>query len=175
MKKFKKCFNLVAVFLIILISSVSVLAQQKQVGFQSLTSGLGLSPSWWGISAIADVTPNVSIQVILNPLGDLNKMLYTGAYAGRGIYRFIKKTYWNAYGYGMLGAWSYLTDSLNLKEKTGIEIMDIIFGPGAGIEYNWKALYSKLPSIAWNLEVGLGMVNFKGIDIITGAGAHYRF
>lgn len=123
-----------------------------------------------------DITPNVSIQGILGPLGNL-KM-----YAGKGIYRVIKTSAGNIYGYGMIGAWSYPLLSWNSKEGTET-VMG--FGAGIGLEVNLKALYpnlfSNLSPISCNAEIGLRSVKFKEascyfpIPISIGAGIHYRF
>ena len=157
-------------------TSVSVFAQKNQeekktkfgIGFQSAF------PSW-GISGMVDVSDKISIQGILGAFSVLK------TYAGRGIYRFKKETYWNAYGYGMLGAWSYpgykIGTGWSLEETTET-VMG--FGAGAGIEYDWRGLNPKLPPLFWNLEIGLGSVKFKEIDynlsaFMFGAGVYYRF
>ncbi|MDP3142832.1 MAG: hypothetical protein Q8N14_02650, partial [Candidatus Omnitrophota bacterium] len=139
------------------------------IGFQGLKpTNHDLDPDW-GISGILDITPKVSFQGILGLLlGDV-KM-----YAGRGIYKFKKGPYWNAYGYGMLSTWSYP------RYKT----LDwSLFGAGVGIEYDWRGLsadFSNLPPIWLNFEIGLGSGKFKETDynfstFVIGIGVHYRF
>lgn len=165
-------------------TSVSVFAQKNQEE-KKTKFGIGFQVSYpaWGISGMLDVTPNVSIQGILGPLGDLK------TYAGRGIYKFKKGPYWNAYGYGMLGAWSYqpVADFYSgglLYMGTKGETETIVgFGAGAGIEYDWRGLgagFSDLPPIWWSTEIGLGKLDFKKSEqdysgIWFGVGAHYRF
>ncbi len=159
--------------------SISVFGQQRQeeektygIGFQTLYSvgNTGNTISVWGISGMADVTPNMSIQLIIAPFGPGLSAPFGDPkmYAGKFIYRYKKKLYWNAYAYGMVSALDYY--------KTDEEF-DLFAGVGTGIEGNWKALYSGLPSIAWSLEIGIGKGNLKeisNVSIISG-GAHYRF
>ncbi len=179
MKKFKKHIMVSAILLIILISSVSVFAQKNQEE-KKTKFGIGLqnlSPAW-GISGMLDITPDMSIQGIIDPLGNL-KM-----YTGKGIYRFKKGPSWSAYGYGMAGAWShypyYDVVGWNVVKKTETIVG---FGAGAGIEYDWRGLsadFSNFPLIWWNIEIGLGKIDFKksGVDfsgIMIGGGLHYRF
>ncbi len=156
--------------------SISVFGQQRReeektygIGFQTLYS-VGSIISVWGISGMADVTPNMSIQLIIAPFGPGLSAPFGDPkmYAGKFIYRYKKKLYWNAYAYGMVSALDYY--------KTDEEF-DLFAGVGTGIEGNWKALYSGLPSIAWSLEIGIGKGNLKeisNVSIISG-GAHYRF
>ena len=166
----RKQFSLLVVALLLLLSNIAF-AEEKGTKF-----GIGLQASFpgYGISGIVDVTDKVSIQGILDFIGDL-KM-----YAGRGIYRFTKKPFWNAYGYGAIGAWSYpykVLESGKLVKKTETVLG---FGAGVGIEYNWQALARELPPLWWNVEVGLGIVKFEkavyDVSTITlGLGVHYRF
>jgi len=170
-----------AVSLFLLVSSVA-LAQ----GIEDETKrfGVGFQSSYpaWGISGMMDVADNLSVQGILGMVGDLK------TYAGRGIYRFRKEPYWNTYGYGMIGAWSYPGYEIEYEYIYGIsyptmkKITETVmgFGAGVGIEYDWRALSPNLPPIWFNLEIGLGNVKFKKIDydfsaFMAGAGAHYRF
>jgi len=161
------------VFVISLFANNLFAQEQKETKF-----GVGFQSTFpvWGLSGTADVSDKIALEGILGIFGDLK------TYAGRVIYRLKKETYWNAYGYGMLGAWSYPgfkigTDYLS-TEKTTETVMG--YGAGAGIEYGLKALNSNLPPLFFNLEIGLGSVNFKEIDynlssFMVGAGVHYRF
>lgn len=163
-------------------TSVSIFGPQRQeekktygIGFQVLNS-VGSAISVWGISIMSDITPRMSIQVLLAPFsfspGLLSPFGDPKMYVGKFIYRDKKELYWNAYVYGMVSALDYYESSKTFNFKAGV---------GTGIEFNWKALYSKLPSIAWNLEIG-GLVgrlmeNYKTkrIDIIVESGFHYHF
>ena len=128
-----------------------------------------------GLSGMMDVNENITAQAIFGLFGDLK------TYAGRGLYRFRKEAYWDMYGYGMIGAWSYtgleVGAGLTLKKTTETVLG---FGAGVGIEYDWRGWDAKLPPIFWNLELGIGMVNFDKVDynfstLLLGAGIHYRF
>lgn len=129
--------------------------------------GLGFQATLpaYGISGMMDFSDKISGQLVLGPFGALK------TYAVRGLYRFQRKNYWNIYGYGMVGAWSYTLD----KTETAIGA-----GVGAGIEYDWRGIDPELPPLFWNFEIGIG---FAGFDksfysysaIAFGGGVHYRF
>ena len=169
---FKK-FSLegVVISILLLVSSVAFAQEEKETKF-----GIGFQSSFpaYGISGMLDVGPNISVQGILGAFGDLK------TFAGRGIYRFRKEPYWNTYGYGMIGVWSYpwyKWEGWNFVEKTETTMG---FGAGVGIDYNWQGWSPDLPPIWWNLELGIGMVEFEDADynfstIMFGVGVHYRF
>lgn len=129
------------------------------IGFQ------GTFPAY-GISGMMDINEEVTIQAIIGFFGSLN------TFAGRGLYTFRKDDFWRLYGFGMAGMWTYSIGSLS-ETVPG-------FGLGAGIRYDWRAFDASLPPLFWNLELGLGFVNFDEVDynfstILFGAGVHYRF
>lgn len=140
----RKCISLfiatvtVSLFLLVGVASAQ---EQKETKF-----GVGLQN--WGISGMMDVSDKVSVQGILEAFG------YLKAYTGRGIYRFKRESVWNAYGYGMVGMWSYSYDA-DWDRAKGTETA-MCFGAGGGIEYNWQAFAPNLPPIWWNLEAGIG-------------------
>jgi len=140
--------------------------------------GVGFQSSWpaWGLSGMFDVNEDISVQGILGFIGDLK------TYAGRGLYRFRKEDGWNAYGYGLIGAWSYTGIKFTgySFEETTETVMG--FGAGVGIEYDWRNWMgnSDLPPIMWNVELGIASVSFDEVDydfstFMFGVGAHYRF
>jgi hypothetical protein len=149
----------------------TIFAQEEEHEVEKTKFGIGLQftlPAW-GISGMVDVAENISAQGIFGVFADLK------TYAARGIYRFKKETYWNVYGYGMVGAWSYTNW---LFEENTETVMG--FGAGTGIEYDWRALASGLPPLFFNLEMGLSSVNFNEVaynfsSFMVGAGLHYRF
>lgn len=170
---FKKHVSLAAVvvLLLIFVSNVSFAQQQEETKY-----GIGLQFSFpaWGLSGMIDLKEDVSIQGIFGLFGDLTTI------AGRGLYRFRQEPYWNIYGYGMLGIWSYPYTELegwSWEEKTETTLG---FGVGVGIEYNWQAWDEELPPIWYNAEFGIGSVNFDKANynfstMMLGAGAHYKF
>lgn len=130
------------------------------------TYGVGFQSSFpaWGLSGMMDLNPDVSLQAIIGFLGNLN------TFAGRGLYRFHHEDFWNAYGYGMLGLWTY---SLLGQSESAIG-----FGFGAGLEYDWRGFNEDLPPLFWNLELGVGIVNldlYNFSSFMLGVGVHYRF
>lgn len=174
---------ILVIFLLLIGGTQMVSSQEARAeGIEGETKrfGVGFQSSFpaWGISGMVDVADNLSVQGILGAFGDLK------TYAGRGIYRFTRKPYYNAYGYGMIGAWSYTGYEYywvgwSLRSRKTTETV-LGFGAGVGIEYDWRAWSPNLPPIWWNLEVGLGMVNFEKVDydfstFMLGVGAHYRF
>ncbi len=128
------------------------------VGFQSTFPA-------WGISGMMTINETMAAQAILGFLGNLNTI------AGRGLYTFREEQHWDAYGYGMLGYWSYGAAGISRESAIG-------FGVGAGFQYDWRAFDDGLPPIFWNLEVGLGVVNLDNYNfssMMFGTGLHYRF
>jgi len=126
----------------------------------------------WGVSGMINLDKNLSIQGIVGFFGSLN------TYAGRVLYRFTQEDYWNAYAYGMLGAWSYTGFVINDLTTTTETVFG--FGGGVGIEYSMQALSPKLPPIFWNLEAGISSVSFSEVaydfsTFMIGCGAHFRF
>ena len=168
---FKKYFGLLVVVVSLFVSSAAF-AQEEKFGI-----GVQFTFPAWGVSGMMDVTDKTSIQGILGLIGDL-KM-----YAGRGIYRFRKEPYWNVYGYGMIGAWSYTGYKIGYDSNFNVEKTTetaLGFGVGVGIEYTWRAWIPELPPIFWNIEIGFGRVKFDEVDynfstFMIGTGVHYRF
>jgi len=154
----------ILVLLLVMSFSTSTLAQdpvryetQYGVGFQ------GTFPSA-GISGMMDVSEEISVQ------GIIGFASYLTTITGRGLYRFSAEEWWDAYGYGMLGLWSY-------RGGTDTE-SSLAFGIGAGLSYDWRGFAEDLPPVRWNIEIGIGSVQFEAINysaIMIGAGAHYRF
>jgi len=124
-----------------------------------------------GLSGMMSLTDDISIQAIVGMFGNLR------TFAGRGLYKFQEDEFWDLYGYGMIGVWSYrgLTFSNNRQTETVLGL-----GAGAGFQYDWRAYNPTLPPIAWNIELGIGFVDFDQVNynfstIMFGAGVHYRF
>ncbi|MBU0569102.1 porin family protein [bacterium] len=169
----RKCISLfiatvtVSLFLLVGVASAQ---EQKETKF-----GVGFQSSFpaWGISGMMDVFDKVSVQGILGAFGNLK------TYAGRGIYRFRREPFWNTYGYGMVGMWSYsYFDDYARRNYVKETETAMGFGAGGGIEYNWQAFAPNLPPIWWNLEAGIGSVPLKYYNFssfMIGVGAHYRF
>lgn len=154
--------------------SLSMVEQQQvaevtTVAPQNLRYGVGFQGTFpaWGISGTIGITDDITGQLILGPFGFLQ------TYAGRGLYQFREEPYWEMYGFGMLGVWTYNYGFNRRNTETSLGI-----GAGAGIQYDWRVLDDQLPPIFWNLELGLGFVNFDNYNfgnILIGTGVHYRF
>ncbi|GAB4370747.1 MAG: hypothetical protein Kow0042_13140 [Calditrichia bacterium] len=171
---------LLVVFLVLSVAGV-VFAQEKpgaEIKADKETKyGVGFQATFpaYGISGMMDINEMISAQGIVGFFGNLN------TYAVRGLYRFQQKNFWDLYGYGMVGAWSYtglkVSNGSKLEETTETVLG---FGAGVGIEYDWRGWNSELPPLFWNLELGLGFANFDAVDynfstLLFGAGVHYRF
>jgi len=120
----------------------------------------------WGLSGKMDLSEKASVQGIIGVAGALTN------FSGKGLYKFKSDQYWDFYGYGQAGIWmwdggGYFSDETIFG-----------FGGGAGIEWDWRVLSPDLPPIYWNLELGLGFINFDNYNfssINIGLGVHYRF
>ena len=172
--KFKKVKVLILLFIFIF-SSIAFSQEEKKPKY-----GVGFQVSYpaWGISGIMDLTDKISAQVVIGLFGDLNSFI------GRVNYKFTGEKFWNVYGYGEIGIWTYPyiefeLEGWVLEGKKKREIAPA-FGAGAGVEYNWQALSSKLPPVWYRLEIGLGYANFDKADCTVstlwwGVGLHFRF
>ena len=168
-----RIYQLTIVIGFILVVLSNAFAQDRD----DLKYGVGFQGSFpaYGISGMMDVNETISVQAILGFFGSLN------TYAGRGLYRFKKERDWEIYGYGMIGIWSY--DGVGVRTGFALENYTetaVGFGAGAGLEYDWRALSPDLPPLFWNVELGIGIVNFNKVNydfntLLIGLGVHYRF
>lgn len=135
--------------------------------------GLGIQGTFpaVGISGKMDIANELEAQAVLGFFSTLH------AYAGRILYKFQQDDYWDMYGYGSVGVWSY-------RERyiTGVRRSEstVGFGFGAGVQWDWRARNERLPPIEWNFEVGFTLFNWDEVDyrsstIMFGVGGHYRF
>lgn len=169
--------RLCSALLVVSLLVVTVSAVSAGEGIERTRFGIGFQASFpaWGFSGVADLTDQVAVQGIFGFFGDLR------TYAGRGLYRFSRKDYWNVYGYAAVGSFSYtglsIDDDWTWDEKTETVVG---FGAGVGLEYDWRAWSPNLPPMAFNLELGAGSVKFEEVDynfssMMIGVGLHFRF
>lgn len=169
--------SLISVCILFLIPSFLVAQTEEVVSdeteIERLKYGVGFQGSFpaSGISGMMNVTDDIAAQAIVGFFGNLR------TFAGRGLYKFQEEDYWDLYGYGMAGAWSYRGFAVNNNRQTETVLG---LGAGAGFQYDWRAYNSDFPPIAWNIELGIGFVDFKEVNynfstIMFGAGVHYRF
>jgi hypothetical protein len=147
--------------------------QEEVHEVQTFKYGVGFQGTFpaSGLSGMMNITDDIAIQAIAGFFGTLR------TFSGRGLYKFQQEDYWDLYGYGMLGAWSYRGWTVGNSRTTETVLG---FGAGAGIQYDWRAFNPDLPPIAWNLELGIGIVDFNEVNysfstFMIGAGVHYRF
>ncbi len=162
-------------FLIILLSANSfVFGQEKEAQLEKTKYGVGAQFTFpaYGISGMLDINEIISAQGVIGIFGDLK------TYAAKGLYKFKKTNYWNLYGYGIIGAWSYTgLETGGLDEITETTLG---FGGGVGFEYDLRVWDEEMPPIFWNIELGIGVASFDKVDhdfstLAFGAGIHYRF
>ena len=133
------------------------------LGFQSAS----LSYSH-GLSAKMDFTDKITGQAILGFLGTFN------TYTARGLYKFNQDRFYNMYGYGSVGLWSW-DGGRYWDDETSMT-----FGGGAGFEYDIRGLGAdKNFPVFINAELGLNIVNFDNYGSVStlglGIGVHYKF
>lgn len=135
---------------------------QIGVGFQRITWNC------WGLSAIVDLSPSLSVEGLLGLVGDRH------ANGLRGLVRFLKKDQINGYGYVLIGAET-------TEEYSGSYIVKetgMVVGGGVGAEYNLPV--SRALVVSFNAE--LGVENMSGFEVIDAnyftvtyaAGIHLR-
>ncbi|MDH5228809.1 MAG: hypothetical protein OEZ58_14545 [Gammaproteobacteria bacterium] len=159
----------ILILLLIFQSQLYAAEEKFAAGYQGTFPATGIS----GKMKISNV---ITAQAMIGFWGTLN------TYAARGLYRFQEDKFWNAYGYGMLGFWSYRATVYDFSTFSNQEKTQFVlgFGGGAGIEYNWQAVAPDLPPIWFNLELGFGSIKFNDLNynvsgVLIGGGAHYRF
>jgi hypothetical protein len=163
-----RVITIIAAICLLFLSPADGFSQDDPDVIERTKYGVGFQGSFpaSGLSGMLDLTDEFTAQAIVGFFGNLN------TFAGRGLYKFQREDFWNLYGYGMLGAWHYSIGSLS-ETVLG-------FGLGAGVEYDWRAFNSELPPIFFNLELGIGFVDFDKVPfnfstLMIGAGLHYRF
>lgn len=159
---------IISVVCLFILSPSDGFSQTEPVEIEKTVYGVGFQGTFpaSGLSGMMDLTDEFTVQAIVGFFGNLN------TFAGRGLYKFQKEDFWDLYGYGMIGAWNY---SFASQSETVLGL-----GLGAGVQYDWRAFNDELPPIFFNLELGIGFVDFKEVNynfstFMIGAGVHYRF
>ncbi|HBT15486.1 MAG TPA: hypothetical protein DEB05_00855 [Firmicutes bacterium] len=115
----------------------------------------------FGYSGIINLNKNSALQ------GMFVYTDYALVYGGKYIYRFMLRPTHNLYGYGMLGYFSFFTDSWELISSPGVI-------SGLGLEFTTSDFITNLK---YNLEVGFSTVGAPGgppgPSIIYGGGIHF--
>ncbi len=176
----KKCKRLLVVAItIMLVMPLAAHAQVEQdeaeaAVVETYRYGAGFQGSFpaSGLSGMMNITDDIAVQAILGFFGNLR------TFAGRGLYKFQEEDFWDLYGYGMIGAWSYQGFAIGNNTRQRETVLGL--GAGAGFQYDWRAYNPEFPPISWNIELGIGFVDFNEVNynfstIMFGAGVHYRF
>jgi hypothetical protein len=129
----------------------------------------GFQSSWpsHGLSVKMDFNDKVTGQAVVGFFGDLNN------YSVRGIYKFKKEAFYNLYGYGSLGLWTWDSDYASWDDESVVG-----FGGGAGFEYDLRGIDRSFIPLFVNAELGLNIANFDHYNynsIGLGLGVHYKF
>ncbi|HIO95877.1 MAG TPA: hypothetical protein EYG67_03570 [Campylobacterales bacterium] len=121
-----------------------------------------------GFSIKMDTSHKVAVQGIFDFIGDET------SYALRGLYKFKKEQFYNVYGYGEIGLWSWDKAYYYHESETVLG-----FGAGAGIEYDLRGLDSSFIPLFVNAELNLHMIDFdyyhNDDEFGLGLGIHYKF
>ena len=135
--------------------------------------GLQNSTPAWGISAKYRYNERLTLQAIIDPIGDYKD------YGMRAVFKYTQDKYWHVYGFAGLALWSYPSSSFDRRFNRYLPSTQstLGLGGGVGIEYDWSALGPDLPPISWSLELGLNLVDesARASSTILGIGAHYYF
>ena len=146
---------------------MSAMNANAEIGNGEYAVGWQSGFATFGIAGRVGINDKISAEGILGLFGALSN------YGVRGLYTFQEKEYWGSYAFGSVGIWSWNSDIYGIDDETAFG-----FGAGVGIEYDWRAFGYQLPPVSWNLELGLGLVNFENYDFNAfsiGAGARYKF
>ena len=167
----KKCV-IVSMLCVVMWSAGFGMAPAADTGVRLGIGFQGTFPAF-GLSLVADLDKSVSLQGIFGFVADLK------SYSARLLYRFDTKSYYNFYGYGQVGIWSYSTAYAGLYVDNASETT-FACGAGVGAEYNWQAMSRDLPPVWFNIELGFGYAKFSHVMydvslIDLGLGIHYRF
>ena len=129
---------------------------------------VGFQSSWpsYGISAKMDIKEKVAIQGVIGLLGTVN------SYSVRGIYKFKQKQFYNLYGFGSVGLWTWDGGRYYGSESVfGI-------GGGAGVEYDLRGIDRSFIPLFVNAEIDITIASFDNYSFSStglGLGLHYKF
>lgn len=131
------------------------------IGFQRIT--------WnsWGVSVMFNLTPQISLEGLYGLIGDRD------GFGFRGLYRFLRFSNANLYGYGLIGGET--VGEWGVKDETGL-----LIGAGGGIEYNFIRIMDSPVSIGIHVEMGVEnlsgyvFINADYTSFIYSAGFHIR-
>ncbi|RUM64628.1 MAG: hypothetical protein DSZ05_07215 [Sulfurospirillum sp.] len=164
MRKLKKQIKAVAIT-----ASLAVCTQLSAANLSDKNIYAGFQSSWpsHGLSVKMDFTDKITGQAVVGFLGDLHN------YSVRGLYKFTKERFYNMYGYGSIGLWTWDSDYVGWEDESVVGI-----GGGAGIEYDLRGLDSSFIPLFVNAELGLNIASFDHYDFSSigiGVGLHYKF
>lgn len=135
---------------ILMFLSVAGFAHATSFDFKKYSAGIQFADPAVGLSATVDVLERLSLQGIWG-LQD------SPTVAARFRAALIRQRFFDVYGYG-IGGYTSRTDGAWFA------------GGGGGVEWDWRMIEPRLPSISWSLEAGY---NYE--EITAGFGVHYTF
>ena len=154
---------------LVTVAMLALSTQATATDFSNKNIYAGFQSSWpsHGLSAKMDFTDKITGQAVIGFLGALNN------YSVRGIYKFKKEQFYNMYGYGSLGLWTWDSDHHLYDDESVVGV-----GGGAGFEYDLRGLDSTFIPLFVNAELGLNIASFDHYNFSSlgvGVGLHYKF
>ena len=150
-----------------IVAILGLTTQASAADFSNKNLYAGFQSSWpsHGLSVKMDFTDKVTGQAVIGFLGDLNN------YSVRGLYKFKKDKFYDMYGYGSLGLWTWDSSIYASESVVGV-------GGGAGFEYDLRGLDSSFIPLFVSAELGLNIASFDHYNFSSvgiGVGLHYKF
>ena len=147
---------------------VAASCQLNAADFSNKNIYAGFQSSWpsHGLSVKMDMTDKISAQGVIGFFGDLNN------YSVRGNYKFKKDQFWDMYGFGSLGLWTW--DGYGSFADESV----VGIGGGAGFEYDLRGLDRSFIPLFVSAELGLNIASFDHYNFSSlglGVGVHYKF
>ena len=152
--------------------TVAMLGLSTQVNAMDLSNKnlyAGFQSSWpsHGLSVKMDLNDKITGQAVVGFLGEINN------YSVRGLYKFKKEQFYNMYGFGSLGLWTWNSDYVGWDDESVVGI-----GGGAGFEYDLRGIDKTFVPLFVSAELGLNIASFDHYNFSSvglGVGLHYKF
>jgi hypothetical protein len=129
------------------------------------------SPST-GFSIKSDISNKATIQGIVDFMGEEKN------YSFRGIFKFKQKPFYNIYGFGEIGVWSWD----RRYTRNNLDETVIGYGVGVGVDYDLRGLDIDFIPLFINFELNYYQIDFENEhynyyddDLGLGLGLHYKF
>ena len=142
------------------------------IAYKNLYIGVQSSSPSTGLSIKSDLGDKVSIQGIFDFMGEEKN------YSFRGVYKFKQKMFYNIYGFGEVGVWSWD----RRYSRSDLDETVVGYGIGVGVDYDLRGLDSDFIPLFINFELNYYAIDFENEhynyyddDLGLGLGLHYKF